>query len=96
MRNEKYSRGPAVSDDVEAPSDRANLVIVLRNETTGQQAVWHRKDKHADHNNDHTDDSNPHPTRRHAPEGNDFPRLPTSFPVRHTNFRWRTETFFQT
>jgi hypothetical protein len=58
MRNEKYSRGPAVSDDGEAPSDRANLVIVLRNETTGQQAVWHRKDKHADHNDDHTDDSN--------------------------------------
>jgi hypothetical protein len=58
MRNEKYSRGPAVSGDVEAPSDRANLVIVLRNETTGQQAIWHREDNQADRETDHTDDSN--------------------------------------
>jgi hypothetical protein len=58
MRNEKHVRGPAVSDDVEAPSDRADLVIVLRNETTGQQAIWHRQDKPAGRGNDHTDDSN--------------------------------------
>jgi hypothetical protein len=51
MLNEKYSRGPAAPDDLEAPSDRASLVIVLRNVTTGQQAIWQRAD-HADPDDD--------------------------------------------
>jgi hypothetical protein len=58
MLNEKYSRGPAVPDGLEAPSDRASLVIVLRNATTGQQAIWQRGGNHADPGDDHLNVSN--------------------------------------
>ena len=50
MRNEKFRRGPAVSDGFEEPSDRAELVIVLRPVTGGEPVIWHRED-------DRTDDS---------------------------------------
>jgi hypothetical protein len=58
MRNEKHSRGPAVYDGSEAPSERACLVIVLRNTATGEQAIWQGEDNYADPDDDHTDVSN--------------------------------------
>lgn len=42
MPNERFTRGPAVSDEV--PSKRAELVISLKNEATGEITVWQRKD----------------------------------------------------
>lgn len=54
MRNEKYTRGPAISDGLEAPSDQAELVIILRN-AGGEQVIWRREDNHTDPNDDHAD-----------------------------------------
>ena len=44
MPNERFTRGPAVSDGIEVPSRRAELVIFLKNEATGETTVWQRKD----------------------------------------------------
>jgi hypothetical protein len=50
MRNEKFRRGPAVSDGFEEPSDRAELVIVLRPVAGGEPVIWHREDDRTDDN----------------------------------------------
>jgi len=50
MPNERFTRGPAVSDGFEKPSDRAELVIILKNEATGETAIWQRKDDRTDDN----------------------------------------------
>jgi hypothetical protein len=50
MRNEKFTPGSAVSDGFEEPSDRAELVIVLRNVAGGEPVIWHREDDRTDDN----------------------------------------------
>jgi hypothetical protein len=50
MPNEKFPRGPAVSDGPEKPSVRADLVIVLRNEASGEAVIWQREDDPTDNN----------------------------------------------
>lgn len=50
MPNEKFARGPAVSDGLEEPSGRADLVIVLRNVVSGEAVIWTREDDHTDNN----------------------------------------------
>jgi hypothetical protein len=50
MPNEKFPRGPAVSDGPEKPSVRADLVIVLRNEVSGEAVIWQPEDDHTDNN----------------------------------------------
>ena len=44
MPNEEITRGPAVSDGREEPSDRAELVIVLKNVASGDTVIWRRGD----------------------------------------------------
>lgn len=50
MPNEKYTRGPAVSDGFEEPSDQAELIIVLWNVAGGEPVIWQREDDHTDNN----------------------------------------------
>jgi hypothetical protein len=50
MPNEKYTRGPAVSDGPEEPSNRADLIIVLRNVASGEAVIWQPEDDHTDNN----------------------------------------------
>jgi hypothetical protein len=50
MPDKKSTRGPAVSDGLEEPSNRAALVIFLKNEATGETAIWQRKDDRTDNN----------------------------------------------
>jgi len=50
MRNEKLTRGSAVSDGFEEPSDQAELRIVLRNVAGGEPVIWRREDDRTDDN----------------------------------------------
>ena len=48
MPNERFTRGSAVSDGYEVPSDRAELVIILRNAAGGEPVIWRREDDRTD------------------------------------------------
>ncbi len=50
MPNEKFTQGSTVSDGIEEPSDRAELVIILRNVAGGEPVTWQRKDDRTDDN----------------------------------------------
>jgi hypothetical protein len=48
MPNERFTRGSAVSDGFEVPSDQAELVIILRNVAGGEPVIWRREDDRTD------------------------------------------------
>ena len=50
MPNERSTRGSAVSDGVEKPSNRAELLIFLKNESSGETAIWRPEDDRTDDN----------------------------------------------
>jgi hypothetical protein len=50
MPNERFTRGSAVSDGVEEPSKRAELFIFLKNEPSGETAIWRPEDDRTDDN----------------------------------------------
>lgn len=58
MRNDKHTRGQAVTGGPEAPSDQAELVIILRNVAGGEQVIWQPEDNRTDPDNDNTNISN--------------------------------------
>ncbi len=48
-RDEEITRGSAVSDGVEEPSERAELLIILRDAAgRGEPFIWHGKDDRTD------------------------------------------------
>lgn len=50
MPNERSTQGSAVSDGVEKPSNRAELLIFLKNESSGETAIWRSEDDRTDDN----------------------------------------------
>lgn len=48
MRDEKHIRGQAATDGREAPSVRAELVIILRNVAGGEPVIWQPEEKETD------------------------------------------------
>ena len=48
MRNDKHTRGQAVTDGHEAPSGRAELVIILRNAAGGEPVIWQPEENQTD------------------------------------------------
>jgi len=49
MRNDKHTRGQAVTDGhEEAPSGRAELVIILRNAAGGEPVIWQPEENPTD------------------------------------------------
>jgi hypothetical protein len=50
MPNERFTQGSTVSDGAEKPSNRAELRIFLKNESSGEIAIWRPE-------NDRTDDN---------------------------------------
>jgi hypothetical protein len=48
MADKKTTRGSAVSGGLEEPTNRAELLIVLKNETTGETVIWGREDNPAE------------------------------------------------
>jgi len=70
MRNDKNTRSQAVTDGHEAPSGRAELVIVLRNVAGGEPVIWQPEENHTDPD-DNTNVSNARITLLHWGVGGD-------------------------